>query len=315
VQVFSTNEVAERDRFAYWRDVLTQHFIHLRPEPIGCSSFSSEIHARELGGHSFSEVCAGGQRVHRTRSEIARSPYDLVFLNLQIRGRGSYRQGGEEIALGPGDLFLIDAVEPFELGCAEPLAQISLKVPRLLFNERAGHSGDVRGAFVAGTSYVGRLLGSYVETLWRDDRFLDKRDVVDDLVRLTTYELDRRRRQVRVPREAVRAGLYARARQYIGVHARRAGLAPGNVARALGVSLRTLQVVFAEQGDAVARSIQAARLALAAQALADPGMRHRRIGEIAFAAGFSELSHFTHAFSRAHGEPPGAWRRRRMLGG
>jgi AraC-like DNA-binding protein len=38
--------------------------------------------------------------------------------------------------------------------------------------------------------------------------------------------------------------------------------------------------------------------------------RERKIGDIAFLAGFCELSHFTHAFVRAYKETPGVWRRR-----
>ena len=40
--------------------------------------------------------------------------------------------------------------------------------------------------------------------------------------------------------------------------------------------------------------------------IADPAMRGRAIGELAFMAGFSELSHFTHAFVRAYRETPGS---------
>jgi hypothetical protein len=38
MQVLSTDAVPTQDAFAYWRDVLTQHFIHLRPERIGFPS-------------------------------------------------------------------------------------------------------------------------------------------------------------------------------------------------------------------------------------------------------------------------------------
>lgn len=315
MQVFSTDDVPSKDRFAYWRDVLTQHFIHLRPEPAGQDEFSSSITAQGLGGHSFSRVMAGGQRIHRTRSEIARSPHDLVFLNLQIRGNSSYRQDGEETALSPGDLFIIDAVRPFELGCAEPLAQISLKVPRPLLCERLRSPDNVAGAFVSRTSYAGRLLGSYVGTLWRDgqsDLLADSPHAVDHLMSLTAYDINRRHGDTALPRPAVRAGLYARAKSYIEFKASSRDLAPRAVAAAMAVSLRTLQAIFAENGNSISRQIQKARVALAARHLSDPAWRHRKIGEIAFMAGFSELSHFTHSFVRTHGETPGAWRRRAL---
>src|SRR5713101_3971012 len=81
-------------------------------------------------------------------------------------------------------------------------------------------------------------------------------------------------------------------------------LKPRMVADAVGTSLRTLQGVFAEREDAIARRIQNARMAAPARWLADPAMRKQKIGEIAFVAGFCELSHFTHCIcSHLQGNP------------
>ena len=58
-------------------------------------------------------------------------------------------------------------------------------------------------------------------------------------------------------------------------------LKPRMVADAVGTSLRTLQGVFAEREDAIARRVQNARMAAPARWLADPAMRKQKIGEIA----------------------------------
>jgi AraC-like DNA-binding protein len=89
-------------------------------------------------------------------------------------------------------------------------------------------------------------------------------------------------------------------------------LTPRSVAHAVGTSLRTLQNIFAERQDAISRHIQNRRITTVARWLADPAMREQTIGQLAFIAGFSELSHFTHAFVRAYKETPGAWRRRHL---
>ena len=110
----------------------------------------------------------------------------------------------------------------------------------------------------------------------------------------------------------MRAGVYARAVAHIeGVHST-PDLTPRTVANAVGTSLRTLQDIFAERGDAISRHIQNRRITTVARWLAEPAMREQTIGELAFMAGFSELSHFTHAFVRAYKETPGAWRRRHL---
>ena len=273
--------------------------------------FFSAIDAKALCGHSFSRVRAGAQRVHRTAREIARSPRDLVFLNIHVDGAGSYRQNGEERALRPGDVFIIDAAAPFELGCGEGVVQLSLKAPRALLWNGLHRPGDAPGALIPASSWIGRLIGDYAGALWRGED-ADRLDAAEQLLALAGFELSRRSEAAPVPRAALRAAIYAHAKAHIRKTCSDPALTPRRAASQLGLSLRRLQAIFAERGDAIARRIQAARLEAAAAMLAAPEMRHRKIGEIAFLAGFSELSHFTHAFARTYGEAPGAWRRRTL---
>src|SRR5260221_11553589 len=167
MQILSTDTAPSHEVFAYWRDVLAQHFVHLRPERLGLGPFPSTIEAQHVEGYSFSRVSAAAQRVHRAIREIARSPYDLVFLNLHLRGEGSFCQEGDELVLNPGDLFILDAGQPFELGCEGGVTQISLKVPRQILWERMRHPEGARGTCIPGTSHIGKLLSGYIMMLWR----------------------------------------------------------------------------------------------------------------------------------------------------
>lgn len=307
----TTAAVSPEHAFAYWREVISQHFIHLRPEPVRRERFFSAIDAQTLSGYSFSRVRAGAQRVHRTGREIARSPHDLVFLNVHVSGAGSYKQNGDERTLRPGDVFVIDAAAPFELGCGEGIVQLSLKAPRALLWDRMRRPGDAPGALIPRASWVGKLIGDYAGALWRGED-ADGLEAADQLFALAGFEFGRRTGAAATPRTALRAAIYAHAKAHIRKTCADPALTPWRTASQLGVSLRTLQAIFAKRGDAIGRRIQAARLDAASAMLAAPELRHRKIGEIAFLAGFSELSHFTHAFARAYGAAPGAWRRRRL---
>jgi AraC-like DNA-binding protein len=315
MQVLSTDTVPSYEAFAYWRDVLAQHFVHLRPERVGLGPFCSTIEAQQLEGYSFSRVHAAPQRVYRAKREISRSPYDLVFLNLHLHGGGSYCQDGDELVLNPGDLFILDAVRPFELGCEGGVTQISLKIPRQMLWERMRNPERARGARIPGASHIGKLLSGYIKTLWRQGEAEQKAgypQAMDHLFSLVAYEVDRRYGDAALPRRAVRAGIYACAVSHIGEAHGAPGLTPRSVAHAVATSLRTLQNIFAERGDAISRHIQNRRITTVARWLADPAMREQPIGELAFMAGFCELSHFTHAFVRACKETPGGWRRRHL---
>lgn len=85
------------------------------------------------------------------------------------------------------------------------------------------------------------------------------------------------------------------------------GATAATVARALHVSVRTLQRRLTAAGTTFQDLSDATLEGLAVGYLGDPEVS---ISEIAFLLGFSDQASFTRAFRRWTGGPPGAWRRR-----
>jgi AraC-like DNA-binding protein len=82
------------------------------------------------------------------------------------------------------------------------------------------------------------------------------------------------------------------------------------MARALNVSVRTLQRRLEGRNLSWQQVLDRTREALARQYLADPALS---LGDIALLLGFSEQSAFTRAFGRWTGQSPAHWRRQQVL--
>jgi AraC-like DNA-binding protein len=80
------------------------------------------------------------------------------------------------------------------------------------------------------------------------------------------------------------------------------------VARAHGLSPRQAQRFFAHSGTTFTDFVLAARLSLAHRLLCDPRFHHRKITDIAYSAGFGDLSYFNREFRRRFGDTPSATR-------
>jgi AraC-like DNA-binding protein len=80
------------------------------------------------------------------------------------------------------------------------------------------------------------------------------------------------------------------------------------IARALRVSLRYLHACFEPAGVSLMAFVLRMRLERCHAELARADERRRSISEIAFAWGFSDLSHFGRAFIAAYGMTPRDWR-------
>jgi len=87
-------------------------------------------------------------------------------------------------------------------------------------------------------------------------------------------------------------------------------LTPGDIAREIGVSSRTLARLFAANRETVMRRVFAERLGQAARLLAAPESTDRSITDIAFACGFNDVSHFGRVFAGTMHITPSEWRRR-----
>jgi AraC-like DNA-binding protein len=87
-------------------------------------------------------------------------------------------------------------------------------------------------------------------------------------------------------------------------------LSPAHAARALGMSVRKLHMLFEQTGTSFGEFVLRCRLEEARRLLLSPATRQRSVAEIALAAGFGDLSTFYRAFKAAYDRTPGEVRTR-----
>ena len=108
-------------------------------------------------------------------------------------------------------------------------------------------------------------------------------------------------------RDAVHAGQFEAACRFIERNLQRADLTPAAVARAVGISVRQLHLLFEPTGTTFSRHLLTRRLQRARQVLA----RHpqRSILDIALDCGIESSTVFYRGFRTAYGMAPGDYRR------
>jgi AraC-like DNA-binding protein len=81
---------------------------------------------------------------------------------------------------------------------------------------------------------------------------------------------------------------------------------------ALGISPRYVNDLLSDEDASFQRHVLKERLAQCARDLASPMLAHRQVGEIAFAWGFNDLSHFGRVFREHYGASPREWRQSKL---
>jgi AraC-like DNA-binding protein len=80
------------------------------------------------------------------------------------------------------------------------------------------------------------------------------------------------------------------------------------VAKALGMSARQINRIFASEGTSVSRFIWRRRLERANEDVMNPVLRHVQVAEIAYRWGFSSAAHFSRIYRQHYGLPPATQR-------
>jgi AraC-like DNA-binding protein len=228
--------------------------------------------------------------------------HDQVGVQMVLRGRERAWSAGREVLLGAGDITIWDGARPGGIEIVEPFAKRTLVLPRAVMHRACPRLGNVDRGFTVPESAATRLLARYLDALAEELPLMDEStagvavDVVLDLLRAAVEP------HMPATRTARREALRARARRYIRANLRDPELGPLTIAAALAVSVRTLHGAFADSGDSVAALIRSARLARCREDLVSG--TGDSISEIAYRWGFSEPTHFSHAFRREFGITP-----------
>ena len=307
--IFSTNDVAERERADYWNGVTARYFGPLETRATGHSAFSATLATRPVAFLRTYYIVGSGHKARRSKSNAGDLP-DCIKLLLQVRGRCRVDQEGRTAELRPGAWCVYDSWRPYSLANSGDVEQIVVQIPREQIFDRS--LARLTEPFLAdpARSSMASVTASFIRS-YADPSVVP--DDGDEFLAETTIGLVRRvlhanlslRRSAQAPSSLLRA----RIKQYILAHLNNPDLSIDRIAGAMGCSKRYLHQVFAAEGVTIERHIWRLRVEHCCQALAEQGQLEKSISEIAFEWGFNSSAHFSRLFKSEVGVAPTAYRR------
>ncbi|RZT84207.1 AraC-like DNA-binding protein [Pseudonocardia sediminis] len=293
-----------------WRDMLSA--THLpwsvavpRPET-GAVLFEAAVRRWWIDDLALVDCTCGPCSGTRTRRELAGTDGEFVVVLITLAGRETVAQGDAEAGLRPGDAVVWDSTAPARFAVSEPLSKRSLLIPRAALDEVGGRVWTSGGVRLDGTKPATRLLTSYLDSLGVALPDLGPQSV--RAARNATLELfvGALRAGVDTPTTTMaQPALRDAMDRYIERHLLHAAVTPAAIARAHGVSVRTVNRIFNATGQTVGEVVRVRRLARAREDLTDGDLP---VSSIAHRWGFSDTSHFSRTFKAHYGSSPSEYR-------
>ena len=302
---FCSDDIPERDRIAYVRDVYGRVIVKHEIDPCRDSPFHWNSTLRSMPGLGLASSVVSA--VHTCRTPELVDSDDLV-LNATVAGRRVVRQFGREAIAGPGEVVVSRSADIGACAVESNSRLLNVRVPLAAVGPRIADIDAVLVRPLPAAGALSLLLG-YVDALQTIDalkRPETRRSAVahvHDLVALTlgatrdaaTLARTRGMRAARL--RAVKADVMAN----LGAR----GLSLDAIATRHSISPSYVRKLFEGEGTSFTAFVLSERLARAHRLLTDPSNAGRNIGDIALEAGFGDLSYFNRAFRRRFGAAPG----------
>lgn len=311
--VFST-QVVHRDKKAdFWQRFVCEHVANVDCEIDEPEIFEGEIRSFALGRISLSMISANPHLVYRDEHRILNRKDDFFVIIYQRRGSALFCQSGKECLLQSGDYVLYDPRQTYRMKLLEPFEHIVLRLPRSGLIQIAGDIPELLGCSVEENTPLGAIaakLFNEVAGQAENIEYTTLYSIVESMVPFIVAGLSQRLNHNLGSMSSVNASTLARAKEYILKNIHDPNLCLSRVADHLGISVRHLGRIFAQEQITPSKWIKTMRLERCAAALLQPSLYAKSVAEIAYEQGFNDASHFGSDFKKAFAVSPSSYRKR-----
>lgn len=314
----STDDLPERDRFATWREVYGRVIHQVEIEPLNGAAFCADLTLHALPGVAIASGPSSAARYRSTPSLLANST-DNIGLPILLSGSGLISQLGRETQVGPGETVVSTTVDPGAWSLPEGGSFTVLRIARDLLAPMVPDLGAALGRRIPADMAALQLLVAYIGMFRRSE------PIADPLLRhaVTTHIVDLAALAIGAGRDAAwlagqrgaRAAKLASLKADIVDHVGQRDMSIAALAARHRLSPRHLHRLFEQEPVSLSEFVNDQRLSLAHRMLADPRFAHLRISDIAFDAGFEDLSAFNRMFRKKFETTPTEVRIRHRLPG
>lgn len=313
--VMDTAPLAASERAGAWSDWIGRLFFGLKSDTYGDTGFDGRMKSVHAGDVVLTHLQANRHRVTRSSSLARANEMPYLKIVAPFVGCAGVEQKGRETWVTPDQWSIYDTTDSYAVANPVRVEHLIVMLPKAALAERGLALDELMARRLGGSGGVSRLALDTMRSAWRelpgmsDGAARGVGEAITQFVHLSLLELAGTQSAVS-QREALRE----RIKQHVAQHLADPELSVDALARALTCSRRQLYNAFAEEADGVAGYILARRLEACRQAFVDRHGPQRSITEIALAAGFSNMAHFSRVF-RAHlGMAPSDYRRVALAG-
>ena len=262
-------------------------------------------------GLDVADVSGDVAGIERDQRGIRRDEVEHVFFLIGVSGTMGVSHQGHHARLGAGDCQLLDSTrEGWLAPQGGPARVLSVHLPRQTFLAERRPGLRMGQRLAAGQGAARDLTRHFFRVFAPGARAGARAALLHDLIHHAFCDPD-----APAPDLTVEADRWHLALDLIDAHLGAEELSLAWLAQRLGRSERSVQRLFAARGTSFVEVLRAKRYRYVTEHLARLPGPHGHLADLAFRAGFRDLSNFNRGFRARFGVSPRDWHRTRARGG
>jgi AraC-like DNA-binding protein len=298
-------------RYEIWREELCRGFCRMDVEPSQHDRIDCRTVFTTISSVTLARPTGVSGRFMRTR-EVLSDGHDDFLLFSAVRGPVQVTQGRETIDLSQGQMCLAEMNEFCAVALRDGNEFTTARIPRTSILQLSPHAEDKLCQPLGQDPALRTMLDHYTSLCIDVAPSLDavgQQRAAQHLIDLTGLLLGAAERVDPATERSFSRSRLDLIKADALKNLQRHDLTIDLVARAHGLSPRQAQRFFADSGTTFTEFVLTQRLSLAHRLLNEPRFRYRKIADVAYSVGFSDLSYFNREFRRRFGDTPSAIRR------
>lgn len=242
--------------------------------------------------------------------QIATGYREGMLVSRHVHGDADIEQHGRRARIAAGDFCLVDLSRPFRIDIHAATVQ-TIYLSATLLRDCTARLADASALSLPGdfpgTAYLRAVFDQiFTHTDSLTEAVADRlADAMPHMLATALTELA----ETDTPSPTrLRQHHQQQVRRYAREHLSDPALCAEMIARGVGLSTSYVFELFANEPTTLMRWVRQERLARCQRELAAPQLRHRSIGQLAYAWGFGDLTHFSRAFRDQYGVSPRSYR-------
>ena len=304
---FSTDTLEPEGRFEAFRDALARGLFQFDLLTRNDDPYRGVVDLYVGGPTVFGQVLGSSAELARSPA-LARQCEEGVWVLITRTGRMRITQGDVQRELAPGEGMIVNSVRPHTGECLDESDTWVVQVPEVLLRSLRPRGAATATTLLPGGSAVTLMMISVLEAY---SRLADAAPpgmgsaTAQYLADLVALALGTSADGTEVVRgRGLGAGRLQMILDDIARHFLDTDIGASNVARRIGITPRYVHFLLEQTGKTFSDHVLAHRLALSRRLLVDRRGGDRKIADIAYTAGFNDLSYFNRTFRQRYGETP-----------